>query len=507
MVPVRGGLLVMVLGLGTAPGSGQGQTPAPVEAPPAGSRAAADLSTRYQFEALQGSSSEKGQAGETGQYRVATRDTIRVVDEVPQGAPERRETTEQTIYSERPAEPGGAGKAVVRHYEAYRGPTDPSAKPSRRSLLEGLTIWYEPRSEGAPRVLSLTEGRGLRVDEYQAIVVRQVFLPELRTILPSSAVRVGDRWTISRDGTRVLLGVAPARGEPLAGTLVEVRQAAQGPNWEAVLSVSGRVRLPHGDTAVNAQMTFAFPPPGEAGARPAEGDALVQARGSVSELRMASTSVSPQGPNSRLRQMVTRELVLGCQMGDQGRPLTVPPSPPEETEENSWLVYDDPQGKFHFRYPQEFRMLQAPDEFSVELLRPRPGGRDILELLLIVKTGEAEVDRMNRDPNFQLKVVKQEWEERGFSMVAGPQKWLPEADWNPLKRKVFRAEQVALSKAKTPGTKDVRVHCDLYLVLFGKDDSLMVRTMTSQDPPTAYRQQVEAVLKSFDFGPSPAAVK
>src|SRR5262249_54559992 len=158
-----------------------------------------------------------------------------------------------------------------------------------------------------------------------------------------------------------------------------------------------------------------------------------------------------QGPNSRLRKVLTRELILARQLGDQGAPLAIPASPPEATEENSWLTYDDPQGAFHFRYPQDFYTLRPPDEFSVDLLRRRTGGPDQIEMLRIVKTGDAEADRRNRDPEFHLNDLKAEWQETRYGIIPGPKKWLPDADWAPSRRKVYRAELVALRKATVPG--------------------------------------------------------
>ncbi len=115
----------------------------------------------------------------------------------------------------------------------------------------------------------------------------------------------------------------------------------------------------------------------------------------------------PAPPNGRLRQTVTRELIVDRRIDDPGEAAAAPRLSPEANEENSWLTYDDPQGKFHFRFPQEFRPGRPPDDFSLELVRPRPGGPDTLEFQRVVKTGDAEADRLNRDPEFHLKMLKE----------------------------------------------------------------------------------------------------
>ncbi|SIO42755.1 hypothetical protein SAMN05444166_4629 [Singulisphaera sp. GP187] len=139
---------------------------------------------------------------------------------------------------------------------------------------------------------------------------------------------------------------------------------------------------------------------------------------------------------------MTRELIIDRRIDETGEALPLPNPAPVATEENSWLSYDDPQGKFHFRFPQEYRPGRPPDELSLELVRPRPGGPDTLEFQRIIKTGDAEADRMNRDPEFHLKMLKEEWRQNRYNVIPGPHAWLPEADWAASKRKVYRAESV-----------------------------------------------------------------
>ena len=96
------------LALIAGPRAAWSQATAPASAPAAepGAKQVSDLSTRYKFlERYQAAGDGKAAApqhpGEIGQYRVASRDVIRVVTDKPQGAPDRQESSVQVIYTER----------------------------------------------------------------------------------------------------------------------------------------------------------------------------------------------------------------------------------------------------------------------------------------------------------------------------------------------------------------------------------------------------------------------
>ena len=297
---------------------------------------------------------------------------------------------------------------VVRRYETFRVIPDRS-KPSDPRPLEGLTLWYRPRELDDPLILSLTENRGLREIEY-AIAARQVFLPDLRGVLPGLPTRIGDPWKVSRAASQALLGDRAVRGEGggLTGKLVEVRRSATGPQWVAVISVTGRAALAMtGDTAVNAQVLFTFTPPNPSSNKD-EDEGTVDAWGGITEVRMALTATAAltARPQERLRQVVTREAVLERQLETGGATLAVPSPPPKQTEANSWLTYDDPAGRFHFRFPQELQQPpppQRPEDGSIELVDRWPMPRDVVALQFQPGTGKPENDRQLRDPEYYRK--------------------------------------------------------------------------------------------------------
>jgi hypothetical protein len=468
----------------------------PPPSPAAESGSPADLTTRFHFLERYSSTEERSRLDAIGPYKVGVRETNKVLIEKPQGAPERDEWTTQAIYTERPARMTGSAtvSAVVRRYEAFQQVPDPSARPSRPRPLEGLTIWYQSQPGEAPQVLSLVPDRGLREDEFQ-IIDRQVFLPELSALLPTLPVRIGDKWRIPRARLAALLGDRPVRGNPLTGTLKEVRKGVKGPIWEATLGVTGRVLLPAGETMVNAVVLFQFPPPSPEAA-PASGKesgdgSTVEAPGAILEVRMAlSSSAALPGTSDRLKKISTRDVVVGRQLSTQGATLTPPEAPPTPTEANSWLTYEDPLGRFHFRHPQSHRPVPQPDSNSVLLNDPRPSGPDPIDIRL-----QVGADRQRLDPEFHRKQLEAEWDRNHFEVIRGPAEWLDDPAWEKAKMRVFRIE-AALSLG-TPTTRTVRrVHADYYLVLLPRE-SLFVTSMTGQDPPLPFRKQVETLIRTF----------
>jgi hypothetical protein len=471
------------------------------------SRQVADLSTRFSFRELYTADSAAN-PGAIGQYRVAIRAVNKESLERAQGAPLQTERTGQWIFTERPAmvSNSGAVVATVRRYEAFRLTPDPQAKPSGPRPLEGLTLWYQPQGQDGPEIVSLTEGRALREGEY-GFIRNQIFFPDLAALLPKLPVRVDDSWSLSRDSMRTLLRADPVRGAPLTGKLVEVRQSADGTDWEAVVEVKGVTQLPFGDAPtkvpVNARLIFTFAPPSsdDLGGRNKRDEGTITARGAVTELRLATvvTRVEPQPSGGRLRKTVTREAVIARQLKPGGALLDLPQSPPKATEANSWIVFEDPKGKYQLRHPPEFFVGEETDEHGVMLVRQRARDVDTVDTRFLVKTGDPNVDRLNRDPKGQTEFWKAEWESMGYSVRIGRSEWLPDAEWADSKLKVYRVEMAM--KGRNPETKqEERLHSDCYLALTGRDESLSVKATTRDDPSTPFRSQVEAILKTFRFG-------
>jgi len=95
-----------------------------------------------------------------------------------------------------------------------------------------------------------------------------------------------------------------------------------------------------------------------------------------------------------------------------------------------------------------------------------------------------------------------QWKQKGVTVLPGPSGWLPDADWSPLKRKVYRFELALRSADSTGrGAPNERTYLDYYLVQFLRNEVLRVVAMTTRDPHLNFRNQAEQIIKSFDFGP------
>jgi hypothetical protein len=361
--------------------------------------------------------------------------------------------------------------------------------------------------------MSLTDGRRLKETEY-SINAKLVFVPDLTQLLPSLPSRVGDRWPLSRAAAAVLFGEMPAaQGERLMAGLDDVHKNASGNDFVAVIGVKGHAMLPMtGDTMINAQLTFTFAAPGDP---PQGSDGTIDAKGAITELRLSRSSSSPlPGAGGRLKQTLTWERTLQRQLGVSGAPLQIPSSQPTPNQANSWLTYDDPAGRFHFRHPQEFlpnpnpKDLAGEDDDAVELVDMHATADEgsAVSLTLLPKTGDPAEDRKLRDPEFHIKRLNDQWKQLKQDIYPGPTGWLPESEWSASKMKVYRIEG-ALRPSDARAKTSKRIFADFYIAVFGQNECLIVTSTTGQDPPLAFRKQVEEILKTFQLagsGPKPA---
>jgi hypothetical protein len=518
---------------------GGSRAQAPVTKPEGPAEATEPLSLRYRFSEHYSPSQDPARPEALSEYQVGTRETIKMAREKPQGAPDRDEKTLEVIYTERAGKVGRTGGVtdVVRRYDKVRFKSMAAQPPLKTPWLEGLTVWYHLRPGQDPQVLSLTEGRQLRQQEYDRIS-HQTFLPLLTTLLPPTPRRVGDTWTVPRQAAQALVGELPAEDDfDLTAELVEVRKNATEPTLTAIFGVKGQFAVSEGPAAINARVHFTFRPstptslsggsgPGDGTAKaaviketaaPKRSDSgIVDAPGHISRVQVRQVFTLPLRENDgRLKQTVTRELVLDRRIsvptgigGPRTPSLSVPENPPAPTEVNSWLTYDDPQGRFHFRHPQELRVppFGPMDPDAVNLSYDRPAGPDLVVLQFIPKSPQPERDRQTRDPDYHRQRLNDTWKRQHQEVVRGPSGWLPEADWAPANRKVYRIE-AALKQTGPESSFAPRVYFDYYLVLFRRSEVVILTALTTQDPHLNFRNQIEGIIKSFDFGPSrdPAA--
>ena len=487
------------------------------------------LSLRYRFIEKYSVTEDANRPELITQYRVGLRETQRVEREKAQGAPDRTEVTHQTIYTERAAQVSKLGEivAAVRRYDRFQKKEVAPTQAARRPVFEGLTVWLQRQSGRKPQVLSLTSDRPLREIEYSDIT-KQVLVPQLTALLPPTPRRVGDSWPISRQAAQCLVAELPdANDYQMTGTLSEMRKTGPGTTVTAIIGISGQMNLSIGLSALNAQIQFTFNPPALPDRRtsaPNPSDApdgsspkprkldegIVDARGRITRLLMlwAVSDLIPEG-EGRLKQTVTYELNLerrfpnsaGEAAGGQNAPLVIPDPPPKANESNSWVLHEDPEGRFYFLHPQNLALSgRAGTSNFVELTDQDPGaGQDVLTLMLPPGDADPQADRKFRDPKQFDKTVDADWAKRKVETLRGPAEWLPEANWAPWK--VYRKELAV----KTPGSDDTprsvqRIFIDNYLVLSKRNECFQVQSMTVRDDHVAFRTQAESIIKSFRFG-------
>jgi hypothetical protein len=478
--------------------------------PPAGA-----VETLYRFSERYTTPTDAGKAKPTdlGQYRVAARGVASFVTEKAQGTPTRAETVVQVIYSERPAQVNASSIVtdVVRRYEALRiSPMPPDSRPDAPKLLVGLSLWYKARPKMPPRILSLTPNRALMEGDF-SITRQLVFFPDLSLMLPPDPQGIGDQWPISPIAAATLMGDTITSGDALIATLTDVKPSADGTKQTALIDVVGQALVgPMGiDNALKARVTFTFatadakPEPAATtpGGKPTE--TVVSAPGAITSVRLTRASqLAVPGPNNRLKKTVTQELVIERQTTPDEKaspPIAVPSPPPVFSTDNSWLVYEDPHGRFNFRHPQDLLLQfasQDDKEPEIQLAEMRPGSGEgrALHLVLQSKSGNPVEDKAKIDPEAHMRDLKAEWTETRQTVKMGDIGWLPEASWAPTKMKVYRVEAALTSK------NSAKVFQDHYLVLFTQNESLVVDTYTGQNSPAAFRLEVEEILKTFRLG-------
>ena len=453
--------------------------------------------------------------GELSQYRVACRDVLRIVTEKPQGTPDRKEMTVQVIYSERPAEVNTSGMVTdsIRRYETLKiAPLPSDAKPGDSRPLDGLTTWYKTRPNTPGLILSMSPNHPLSEVEY-SITRQLVYLPDLSTMLLTTPKRIGERWRVERTAARVLFGEDPVAGEGLTATLAEIKPAANGTDMVALIKVTGSAELglSRVDNALNAQVSFTFAKPAPSQTAPAKPSATpsVDALGAITEVRLArsSTSQAPGG-NGRLKSAFTWELTLQRQTvpGATSAPIPMPSKEAQiATEANTWLVYNDPKGRFHFRHPQDLLPMRGPalEEGLVQLFDQRMLNDEIrsLTIRLQPKTGKPAEDKASLDPDAHVKELKDEWARTKQKFTIDKQGILPKAEWAPNKMDVFRVEATVKPPVGRDGKVEPPIFLDHYLVKFTRNESLAIDAMTGQTKPEPFRKDVEKILKTFQLGP------
>ncbi len=421
------------------------------------------LSLRYRFAEKYGLLEDPAQPYLLWKYKVGIIETIHTEVEQQQGAPKRDEASQQIVYTERPAKIGRRGNVVeaLRRYDTYKVKGSNPLQGVSPPLFKGLTVWYQRRAIPPPLILTLTENRPLREQEYSGIL-RHAFLPGLGALLPPNPRRVRESWQIPRAVAQALFSMpANVNNYDLKATLDSMHKTGSATVHIAKVVISGGMTLPDGPCAVSAEIQFEFDMPAapaaappaaapvvspeqdkaatKAEARPGQpkrkDESIVDARGYIKRIRMAHAVRMPvPHGNSRLFQTVTYELIIERKLlppsGDQNDLLGIPDPPPVETEANSWLSYEDSEGRFHFRHPQQLKLdLRGSDRTTLVFDTPHPDiSPDSVILQIPPGNGDPQEDLRFRNVEQYRKKADEEWAARGLEVVRGKEGWLESAD-------------------------------------------------------------------------------
>ncbi len=493
-------LLVPLLGFGSRTATAQAPAPAnpanPSREAPRGEikPVTGDLTTRY---LLRERYTTKDEPGKIGQYQVGFKETeARISTDRPNGAPRREEIVVRGRFTERPVAVGPVDdrlvNEVVRRFEGTRITPDPFEKASGPSSIDNLTVWYTRSTSGVPPLIVLTPGRTLLEQEFR-FALHVPFVPSLSFVLPDGPVHLGDVWAVSRAGCSALVKYEVQTGS-LRARLAEIRPNPDGSGEVAVIDITGQVVVDQMNVALHAQAEFQFQrvPVTTNDAEKAE-DAPIEAQGGITKVRLASAGRLPADPETgEPGPTIRRELLLERRWPGDGPPLSAPDPRPEPTAQNSWLIYEDPKGRFHFQHPENIEIHQTDDPNHLELHRNDSNGFDLVEL-------DFRPGSQPR-PDTLFQQFFEEYRAFGLDVLPTASERLPAADWP--EGEVYHVEAVLTPNRPTPGAPGrARFHLDAYLILFRQNASLSVRVRTAREEVKSVRKAVEQALATFRLGP------
>ncbi len=509
------GVAIIALGIGLIqPGRSGGQEPAAkakakAEAPKAAEPAPAldttgALSLRYRFIEAYSVDENPSKPELIGSYQVGSLETINSEEERAQGAPVRKGYNVRVLYTERAAKVTKFGEVtdLVRRYDDFRVGGDLAVLPATPPLLKDLSIWCTFQKVGLPMIISLTDQRPLRQEEF-SLIHDKLFLPQLSSILPAGPVRVADTWNLKPRASRSLLGNSvPDDGGAafdVVGRLVDVKKAAEGNTWTARIEISGTLMIGDDPAGVIAWIYFEFvPPPAvEPAPKPKSPDkaGIVEARGHVARVSMSRQLIKRIDADGRLNYILTRELNLARRPASNS--LRLPEVPPVPNQANSWVRYDDPDKRFHFSHPQSLHLVSdtEKDRDSIELRSSNPTESDVVYFGIQREQLDPVRNRQSLEPEYHIRNLRAIWKEKERKVTEGESVWLAEDAAAP-KRSIHRFEAALLN-----GPRAARAYCDQYLLIDPKG-SLVLRAITETDrgeAHVAFRSQVENLIRSFAF--------
>lgn len=451
-----------------------------------------NVSTKFQFREVYSLKEGEPLPGEIGQTRNAFKESLSMTMNNPKGEPVKSERTRQVIYTERPAAISGTNRvtAVVRRFEALRFEPAPEGLDKMNvKPLEGLVV-YAVKGQAGEQIVSLQDDRSMTDFEHQVATSIPTLL-NFSEMLPTNNLRIGDSWSINRNVARILLGRGQVVSTKLTGTLESLKATEEDPSkYQAKFGISGQVVTDLGTCSINLKYLFEFALANSRednlvtfGAK--EPQTVVTAVGAIRKMSFGQIEVSDvPGTNGGVKQVFDRQLVYERQIGGRQQPLAIPATPPKPTQENSWLVFEDPKNRFLLRHPPVFKP-QMEDENTVLFVT----AGDIPEFIRL------DLDAGSVKPETLRKELEDEWKKEGFQIFAVTEGALNDPAW--VNRDVYRVE--AALQATDTGSRQ-RGHFDAYVMQFPQaQTTYLAETMTYSDQSDPFRDLVEEILQTIEL--------
>ncbi len=453
-----------------------------------------------------------------GPYQVAFVENLDRSFEQPGQAPERTQLVSRVIVVERPAQVGGIENrtvsALVRSYQTVQLTRDgvPDTSTTGPVGLAGQTFWLQDEGRPVPTILTLPGSSRLNQEQFGFAAYQQIDMPKLAGLLSTLHQGVGDRWNVPRDAAEALLGDTIIDGS-LEATFEElIPPTATDQNTRAVIRVSGRVQLVSAMTAVNAQLEFAFIDPETTLDAPQGGQQLntleprmLDVQGSINRLLLAQRDVVEfPDETGRIGMRATQLRELNLERRRTVPAELIPPLPnpaPEPTRQNSWVVFRDPENRFQFEHPQDYRPAPADQEAGEDVVLQRVRIDGVPDHMTFVFHPRGEVPPELRPDPFVQRMIEG-WRSvppPGVTVGQGSEGWLPEPEWGG--KRVYRLELPLTYVPEAFAVQDAgRAYSSAYLVQLPNGAALELMSLT-EGVPAEFREQVEEVLRSFQVDP------
>jgi hypothetical protein len=432
--------------------------------------------------------------GSVGQYKVEFRQVVQITGDNPGGAPTLKQEIVAGRYFELPDEVEDTDDrvlSVVRRYDGLKHSSDPKTAPKLVPGSAGASFWIRHQPEVRPLVISLDPSKEFRFDSFH-LIAGQVYVPDLALLLPKGAVRVGETYPISREGSVALVGHMAWLGvenQKLQGKVAEIRPGAAGKPWQATIELVGDETV----AGINARLTFAFEPPAadelaKAGGKE-DNDARIYARGAIVEVLLTTEMITRRGDNSRLKDKAHRELILRRSPTDAGDPIKLPEPIPEPNVANTWLTFVDPQNRYHLRIPQTLNYdagASTADTAAFWLPTPDGNGREDLAIQYGNNPALSPRDALERT----LAQIRSEGYEVNAGTPGQPR------TWGDLRVEVRQARVRDRDTLKNDEA-DTFIG---YAIRGPSNLAVLARARTPEPNPAEFRALVESVLKTIRPG-------